>query len=63
MKIGFISLPGISGMRMVVYSVILILVVLFLRQGIMGEKEISWNLLLEKGGRRLGNIKSRQNNY
>ncbi|HHX24174.1 MAG TPA: branched-chain amino acid ABC transporter permease [Thermoanaerobacterales bacterium] len=63
MKIGFISLPGISGMRMVVYSMILILVVLFLRQGIMGEKEISWNLLLEKGGRRLGNIKSRQNNY
>lgn len=62
MELGFISIPGISGMRMVVFSVILILVVLFLRHGIMGEKELSWDLLPGKEGGRGGNFESRQNN-
>lgn len=48
MNLGFINIPGIPGMRMVVFAVILIVVVLFMRQGIMGEKEITWDMLLRK---------------
>jgi branched-chain amino acid transport system permease protein len=33
---------GIPGMRMVLFSVILILVMLFARSGIMGRSEFSW---------------------
>lgn len=36
------ELSGIAGLRMVVFSVILILVVLFFRRGIMGTREITW---------------------
>lgn len=42
MNLGFISLPGIPGMRMVIFSLLLILVVLFYREGIMGQRELSW---------------------
>ncbi|MCR4430879.1 MAG: branched-chain amino acid ABC transporter permease [Tepidanaerobacteraceae bacterium] len=53
MNLGFISLPGIPGMRMVVFSALLIAVALFMRRGIMGEKEFSWDMLFGKGaGRR-----------
>lgn len=48
MKLGFLYIPGISGMRMVVFSIILIVVVLFFRQGIMGQKEITWQALFKK---------------
>jgi len=46
MDLGFISLPGIPGMRMVIFSLLLILVVLFYREGIMGQREWSWQGLL-----------------
>ncbi|HHW91541.1 MAG TPA: branched-chain amino acid ABC transporter permease [Firmicutes bacterium] len=46
MNLGFISLPGIPGMRMVIFSLLLILVVLFYREGIMGQRELSWERLL-----------------
>lgn len=59
MDLGFIKIPGISGMRMVVFSVILILVVLFLRHGIMGENEFSWDMFWRRGGVRGGNIKGK----
>lgn len=36
------DLSGISGLRMVVFSVLLILVVLFFRRGIMGTRELTW---------------------
>jgi branched-chain amino acid transport system permease protein len=38
-----ITAPGIfrNGFRLVVFSIIIMIVVLFFRQGIMGEKEIS----------------------
>lgn len=40
--IGFITLPGIPGMRMVVFSLILLCIILFRREGIMGMREITW---------------------
>ncbi len=43
MEIGPFTIPGIPGMRMVIFSLILMLVILFLRKGIMGRSEISWN--------------------
>lgn len=42
-----ISAPGIfrNGFRLVVFSVIIMIVVLFFRKGIMGDKELSWEMV------------------
>lgn len=47
------ELPGIPGMRMVVFSLVLILVILFRREGLMGMREITWTSVqqLFKGGK------------
>lgn len=42
MAIGPFNIPGIPGMRMVVFSIMLILVMIFARQGLMGRREFSW---------------------
>ncbi|WP_238885251.1 branched-chain amino acid ABC transporter permease [Clostridium sp. YIM B02551] len=39
---GIISFNGVPGLRMVVFSAILMVIVLFFRNGIMGTKEFSW---------------------
>ena len=41
-----LDIPGIPGMRMVVFSIILILLMIFARRGIMGRREFSWQWLL-----------------
>lgn len=38
-------IPGVPGMRMVVFSLVLLAVILFFRQGLMGRKEFSWQAL------------------
>lgn len=43
MNFGLFTIPGIPGMRMVLFSVILMVVILFARRGIMGRSELSWN--------------------
>lgn len=56
--IGFLSFKGIPGLRMVVFSVLLMIIVLFFRNGLMGTKELTWKSIskifnknsLEKGG-------------
>jgi len=45
-SIGPINVPGIPGMRMVVFSVALLLIILYRREGIMGMREFSWNSLI-----------------
>ena len=40
--LGWFTIPGIPGMRMVIFAVILIVAMLFRREGIMGRKEFSW---------------------
>ena len=40
--IGDWELPGIPGMRMVVFSLALIFIILFRREGFMGKREFSW---------------------
>jgi branched-chain amino acid transport system permease protein len=55
MKLGSLIIPGIPGMRMVIFSFILMLVILFARNGIMGRKEFSWDLLVPKAAGSKGN--------
>lgn len=53
MDFGLFEIPGIPGMRMVVFSLILLLIILFRREGIMGTRELTWKSL-----RRLGRKKA-----
>lgn len=41
--IGSLTIPGIPGMRMVLFSILLLVVILFYRKGLMGDKEFSWD--------------------
>ncbi len=41
--IGTFEIPGIPGMRMVIFSLLLIVVIIFRREGIMGMREFSWD--------------------
>lgn len=41
--IGSLEIPGIPGMRMVVFSLVLLAIILYRREGIMGMREITWN--------------------
>lgn len=41
--LGFIQIPGIPGMRMVVFSVVLLAIILKRREGIMGTRELTWS--------------------
>jgi branched-chain amino acid transport system permease protein len=45
--LGFTIIPGKVGMRAVVFSALLMVVVLFYRHGLMGKNEFSWNGLLD----------------
>jgi branched-chain amino acid transport system permease protein len=38
-----LRLPGIPGMRMVLFSVLLLLVIIYFRGGIMGRREFTWD--------------------
>ncbi|MBC7077203.1 MAG: branched-chain amino acid ABC transporter permease [Synergistales bacterium] len=54
-QIGPLALPGIPGMRMVLFSALLVAVVLFFRQGLMGTRELGWQdlaVLCKRLGRR-----------
>ena len=42
MDLGFIEIPGIPGMRMVVFSLVLLAIILYRRDGIMGTRELTW---------------------
>jgi branched-chain amino acid transport system permease protein len=51
MDIGIFTIPGIPGMRMVIFSLVLMLVILFARNGIMGRGELSWDFWVSKFAR------------
>lgn len=54
MNLGFVILQGKVGMRMVVFSILLMIVIIFYRNGLMGTKELSWDTILNsKIGRKL----------
>jgi branched-chain amino acid transport system permease protein len=43
---GFLFVPAIAGLRMVVFSALLMIVVLFFSKGLMGTREFSWDKLI-----------------
>jgi branched-chain amino acid transport system permease protein len=43
----FFRTQGLPGLRMVVFSALLLLVVIYRQQGLMGKKEFSWSLILD----------------
>jgi len=46
--LGGYMLKGIPGMRMVAFSLLLMIVILYYRRGFMGTNEFSWNFILKK---------------
>ena len=48
---GDMEIAGIPGMRMVVFSVLLMCIIIFRRSGLMGMREFSWNSLFSLGRR------------
>jgi branched-chain amino acid transport system permease protein len=52
MDFGVFTIPGVPGMRMVVFSLILMIVIVFARRGIMGRSELNWNWLQRVGASR-----------
>jgi len=48
------ELPGIPGMRMVVFSLALIFIILFRREGFMGKREFSWDWALGRFFKKAG---------
>lgn len=42
MDLGFIQIPGILGMRMVFFSALLVMVIIYYQSGLMGTRELSW---------------------
>jgi branched-chain amino acid transport system permease protein len=40
-----LTIPGIPGMRMVMFSLLLLVVIIFFRHGLMGRRELSWQTM------------------
>jgi branched-chain amino acid transport system permease protein len=51
--LGSFEIPGVPGMRMVIFALSLIMIILYRPEGVMGTKELSWDGLfgLGKGGK------------
>jgi branched-chain amino acid transport system permease protein len=47
----FVKTQGLPGLRMVVFSILLMIVVIFRQQGLMGKREFSWNMFRSGGNR------------
>jgi len=45
----FLKTDGLPGLRMVVFSALLMIVVIFRQRGLMGDKELSWERLAKAG--------------
>jgi branched-chain amino acid transport system permease protein len=52
MTIGSFVIVGIPGMRMVIFSVVLLFIILYRREGIIGGYEFSWDSLTRRFGRK-----------
>ncbi|MEG1799514.1 MAG: branched-chain amino acid ABC transporter permease [Synergistaceae bacterium] len=51
-NIGSFQIAGIPGMRMVIFSVVLLFIILYRREGIIGGYEFSWYSLTKRFGRK-----------
>ena len=52
-----IEFPGVPGLRMLAFSLMLLLLILFARKGLLGDKEFSWNGLFSGMGKIIQRIK------
>lgn len=43
-----ITIPGVPGMRMVVFALVLLCIILYRREGIMGMREFTWDLIFRR---------------
>lgn len=59
-SLGFVQVPAISGLRMVVFSALLMVVILFYRQGLSGGKEFSWQALINFPSRIISRLTGRR---
>ncbi len=57
-SLGFVRVPAIAGLRMVVFSLLLMLVILFYRKGLSGGREFSWQALFSFPGNAFRRVKS-----
>ena len=48
MNLGAIHIPGIPGMRMVVFSLLLLIIMIFYQRGLMGRSEFSWDFIIKR---------------
>lgn len=48
MTFGSLEIPGIPGMRMVIFSFLLVILMIFARRGLMGTAEFSWDWVINK---------------
>lgn len=51
-NLGFTTLQGIPGLRMVIFSILLVVVVIFYSRGLMGKEEFSWDKLFNRFSRK-----------
>ncbi len=69
MNLILFEVPGVPGMRMVVFSLILLGIILYRREGIMGMREITWTGIFnffaslgpKKGKKQLASLPTRPN--
>ena len=52
---------GVSGMRMVIFSLLLLVFILFFRNGLFGNREASWNSIIDRLGALAGHKKEGTN--
>jgi branched-chain amino acid transport system permease protein len=48
-QLGPIHVPGVPGMRMVIFALVLMFIIIFRRQGLIGTREFSWDLIWRLG--------------
>lgn len=54
LHLGAFTLPGIPGLRMVIFSALLVVVVVFYPKGLMGNRELSWDDVCSRARRLFG---------
>ena len=57
LSVGSFSLPAMLGLRWVVFATLLILTVLYKREGLMGRNELSWDALLSAAERAYSRVR------
>ena len=59
-EVGPVNVPGIPGMRMVIFSIVLMFIIIFRRQGLIGAREFSWDAFYGLPGAVLARLRGRR---